>query len=259
MSKPERISISPFLLLEAIRDGRLRNHDDVKNLRRGRWLHARYYFECQRAVAGFEKLELLEVDNDGTFRLTDKVELLLETFALSPSQMSVYSRDSLLVNPIFGRPPKQDDDPNIFVLMPLATEMRSVYNDHIKRVAERTGKSIARADDFFSASAIIDDIWSAINGAEVIIADCTGQNPNVFYEIGVAHTLGKPVITISQTLDDVPFDVKHRRAILYETTASGMVHFEEKLAKTLKSELLRAYRTDAANEILNKNYADSST
>lgn len=258
MSKPESISIGPFLLLKAIRDGRLRNHEDVKNLFEGGWLHAQYYFECKRAVAGFEELGLLEVENDGTFRLTDRVELLLETFALSPSQMSNYSRDTLLVNPVFGRPPKQGNSPSIFVLMPLATEMRSVYNDHIKRVAERLDKSIARADDFFSASAIIDDIWSAINSAEVIIADCTGRNPNVFYEIGVAHTLGKPVITISQTLDDVPFDVQHRRVILYETTASGIVHFEEKLAKTLESELLHANSIDTANEILNKNYADSS-
>lgn len=259
MSGPKRISISPFLLLEAVRDGRLRNHEDVKNLFYGGWLHARYYFECKRSVAGFEELGLLKVDSNGTFRLTAKVELLLETFALSPSQMSIYSQDSLLVNPIFGRPPTQDSGPNIFVLMPLATEMRSIYNDHIKRVAERLGKSIARADDFFSASAIIDDIWNAINGAEVIIADCTGQNPNVFYEIGVAHTLGKPVITISRTLDDIPFDVAHRRAISYETTTNGMVHFEETLARTLESELLHSDPIDSANEILNKNYADSST
>jgi hypothetical protein len=104
MRRPQNISISPFLLLEAVRDGRLKNYKDVQNLFYGGWLHARYYFECRRAFSGFEDLELLTVDENGDFQLTSKVERLLETFALSPSQMAVYGHDFLVVNPVFGRP-----------------------------------------------------------------------------------------------------------------------------------------------------------
>ena len=55
------------------------------------------------------------------------------------------------------------------------------------------------------------DVWGAIKGAKVIVADCTDRDPNVFYEIGIAHVIGKPVILLSQTPEDVPFDVSQTR------------------------------------------------
>jgi len=133
--------------------------------------------------------------------------------------------------------------------MPLKAELRSIYDNNIRRVADSYGLSIARADDFFSASAIIDEIWSAINAAKIVIADCTGKNPNVFYEIGIAHTLEKPVISMSQTLADVPFDVAHRRAIVYENTPRGRKKLEEELNKALETELARANPVEVANDI----------
>ncbi len=137
--------------------------------------------------------------------------------------------------------------------------MRWIYDNHIKKVADDLGQSIARADDFFSASAIVEEIWSALNAAKVIIADCTGKNPNVFYELGIAHTLGKPVITISQTIDDVPFDVKHRRAIVYSDTHDGRKVFEQTLAKTLETELSRGDHVAIARQILRRNGMDATT
>jgi hypothetical protein len=247
--EPQHISISPFLLLEAVRDGRLKNQRDVTNLRHEGWLHAQPYFECSRAFSGFQELGLIAVDENGDIHLTSKVERLLETFGFGPSQMSAYGRESLVVNPVFGRPRPASASPEIFVLMPLKAELRSIYDNNIRRVADSYGLSIARADDFFSASAIIDEIWSAINAAKIVIADCTGKNPNVFYEIGIAHTLEKPVISMSQTLADVPFDVAHRRAIVYENTPRGRKKLEEELNKALETELARANPVEVANDI----------
>ena len=79
---------------------------------------------------------------------------------------------------------------------------------------------------------MIRDIWRAIGAAQFIIADVTGRNPNVFYELGIAHTLGKDVILITQDSGDIPFDLTHLRHIQYDYTPRGMKSFEEKLRGT---------------------------
>jgi len=133
---------------------------------------------------------------------------------------------------IFGSPNKKYTY-DLFVLMPFALNLKPVYDDHIKKVAKTLNLSIARADDFFSQDSIMYEVWSAIAQASILIADCTGKNPNVFYEIGIAHTIGKPVILITQNQDDVPFDLRHRRYIQYDYTPSGMIKFENTLTTTI--------------------------
>lgn len=256
---PQHVSINPFILLQAIRDGRLNNDRDVENLFYGGFLHAREYHECKRAISGFKDLELIKVDENGDIELTSKFMKLLEAFDFSPSQMSLYGRDSLIVNPLFENPRPDAGNPEIFVLMPFSEDLQVIYENYIKRAADRCNRSIARADDFFNANPILSDIWNAINTASVIIADYTGKNPNVFYEIGIAHTLGKRVIPISQTTEDIPFDVAHRRAIIYEDSHSGLKQLEDELTSALDNETKRYDSVAAANEILDGNHLDMST
>ena len=146
-------------------------------------------------------------------------------------------RHGLVVRPFFGRPDDATRKYDLFVLMPFTDSMRPVYDDHIKKVASELSLSIARADDFFSAHSVMADVWSAIFSAKAIIADCTARNPNVFYEIGLAHVLGKPVILITQKSEDVPFDVRHLRYLEYTFTPRGMVDFERALGETLRNVL----------------------
>lgn len=142
---------------------------------------------------------------------------------------------------IFGAPnTKYTYD--LFMLMPFTTSLKPVYDDHIKKIAKAQNLTIARADDFFSQNSIMYEVWSAITQAAILIADCTGKNPNVFYEIGIAHTLGKPVILITQNQDDVPFDLRHIRYIHYEYTPSGMIKFENTLTATI-SEIMKDLNT----------------
>jgi hypothetical protein len=136
------------------------------------------------------------------------------------------------VQPLFGKP-RPFVAPDVFVLMPFEAGLRPVYDDHIKAVAKQLSMSVARADDFFTTHAVVDDIWAAVYAAKVVIADCTGRNPNVFYEIGMAHTVGKPVVLITQNDADVPFDLKSLRYIHYSYTPPGMRMFEERLLKTI--------------------------
>jgi hypothetical protein len=131
--------------------------------------------------------------------------------------------------------------PVVFVLMPFSQDLTPVFDDHIKVVANRLGVSVGRADDFFSANPVMHEIWSAICASHVVVADCSGRNANVFYETGIAHAIGKKTILISQTLEDVPFDLRHLRVIIYDYTPRGMQTFEKTFRTTLQSFLRPDY------------------
>jgi CheY-like chemotaxis protein len=134
---------------------------------------------------------------------------------------------------ILGAPRLHGNWPRVFVAMPFAPALAPVYEDHITRAALVAGLDVRRAEDFFSVKSIMSDIWSAIHAAQIVVADCTGRNPNVLYEIGLAHAIGKNTILIAQSLDDVPFDLRHLHVIVYEYTPRGMTKFEAQLSKAL--------------------------
>lgn len=121
----------------------------------------------------------------------------------------------------------------VFVIMPFNDKLNPVYYDHILNLCNKIGYECKRADDIFEASMIINDIYSMIHNSDVIICDCTGKNANVFYELGVAHAMGKNVICITQNEEDIPFDISQIRYIKYDYTPRGMKQFEESLEKFL--------------------------
>ncbi len=131
---------------------------------------------------------------------------------------------------IFGEPsPSPQYQCDVFMLMPFADKFRGMYTDHIIEVVNRRQLSIKRGDDFFSHHSILAQIWAAINTCKFVIAECTGRNPNVFYELGIAHTLGKPAILIAQSLNDIPFDLRHLRVIVYDNSLAGVRPFKQQL------------------------------
>jgi hypothetical protein len=80
---------------------------------------------------------------------------------------------------------------------------------------------------------VMQDIVSLICQAGVVVADCSGRNPNVFYEAGIAHTLGREVILIAQNIDDVPFDLRHLRVLTYLPNQQGLDELTAKLRERL--------------------------
>jgi len=134
---------------------------------------------------------------------------------------------------IFPEPTPGQDYRDVFVIMPFDEALRPVYDDHIVSVCRQLSVSVGRGDDFFNTHAVMADIWGAIQHAKVIVADCTGRNANVFYEMGMAHVLGKPVVLVSQNKADIPFDIGSIRYIPYEYTARGMKEFEEALSQAI--------------------------
>lgn len=105
-------------------------------------------------------------------------------------------------------------------MMPFDAGFNDVYAA-IQLAAGNAGLHCRRADDIWDNPAIIQDVVSLIDRSRVVVCDCTGRNPNVFYEAGIAHTLGREVILITQSAHDIPFDLRHLRYILYLNNAEG--------------------------------------
>ncbi|MCC6895490.1 MAG: DUF4062 domain-containing protein [Anaerolineae bacterium] len=126
---------------------------------------------------------------------------------------------------VFGLPSASSQfKGDIFMIMPFADAFTPIYTDVIRPLAKELGLSISRGDEFTSANGVImGEVWSALNNCKFVIAEITGGNDNVFYELGIAHTLNKPTILITQApkAENVPFDIRHLRYIRYENTVSG--------------------------------------
>jgi hypothetical protein len=104
-----------------------------------------------------------------------------------------------------------------FVMMPFAEPIGGYYKAIYEPAIAKAGLRAVRADDeIFATGKIIDQVWAGITAAKVLVAELTGRNPNVFYELGLAHALSKPVVLISSNQNDVPFDLQHIRVIYYD-------------------------------------------
>jgi chaperonin GroEL len=123
------------------------------------------------------------------------------------------------------------DDELCFVLMPFGDPFDGYYEHIMKPAATLCGMKALRADEIYGNRAIIRDIWDAIWRARLVVADVTNRNPNVNYELGMCHTLDVPTILIAKRIEDVPFDYRHRRCILYNTEEA---RWEVKLTDALQ-------------------------
>ena len=100
--------------------------------------------------------------------------------------------------------------------MPFDSAFDDVYRIGILDAAEAVGVRAERLDDQLYSEGMLERIYRQIDVADVIIADVSGRNPNVFYEVGYAHAKEKLCILITDDADAIPFDLKHRRHIVYE-------------------------------------------
>ena len=125
--------------------------------------------------------------------------------------------------------------PSAFVLMPFDKEFDPVYEDFIKPVLEHAGLTVSRADNIESHQNILKDVMEGIGRSDLIIADLTSSNPNVYYELGIAHASKKPTIHLTQSLDDVPFDLRSYRFIEYDTHFARIGEARQKLGNYANS------------------------
>lgn len=153
-----------------------------------------------------------------------------ENVSTAPSR----SRSIIFTPSVFEVPDSGVESSLIAVMTPFASPFESVF-EAITRAAASTGFQTLRAKDIWEHSAVIQDVFSLIYKAHIIVCDFTGRNPNVFYEAGIAHTLGKHVVPITQSASDIPFDLQHHRYLLYLNNAEGRNDLEAGLASRFRS------------------------
>lgn len=109
----------------------------------------------------------------------------------------------------------QIDDELVFVLTPFNEKYTEQYSV-INRLVTSLGFKCSKGDDSNISSNILGHIAEQIAKSRLVIANISGRNPNVFYELGMAHALGKPVIIVSESLSDIPFDINSSRILAFD-------------------------------------------
>ena len=156
---------------------------------------------------------------DGFISTSTDISEVKEVITFSPS--------------VFNVPKKPVEDDFVSVMMPFTMEFDNVL-DTIKAACSNTGMSCHRVDDLWNNSTIVQDIFELIYRSSIVIVDFSDRNPNVYYEAGIAHTLGKSVIPITQSIDDIPFDLRHHRVLKYLNNSEGLQELKRGLEKRLK-------------------------
>ncbi len=242
----ERKVLTRSAVVMAVRDGLATTKESIAQILRDRNLPPGRYssalLDPHLKVVGSYVRELVAArilvrSKKGTLTVSPEWDRMYDAMHLSLSVLDgAAQQNAKVVFPYFGQ--SGDSVPvDVFVLMSFDEALKPVYFDHIAKVVRDCGLTVRRADDFFTAHHVMSDVWTGIVKSRVIVADCTGRNPNVFYEIGIAHTVGKPVILIVQSEEDVPFDLRSTRFIKYSFTPRGMVDFENTLRQTLATVL----------------------
>ena len=173
---------------------------------------------------GHEEYQLPDrpMRRDGTMLCSDAVSgdgVAIVTGELKLHAVTLNRRDSISIRPRANQmAAKKKTSPKLFcfVLMPFKAEFDDIYDLGIKAACEETRAVYCeRVDKQIFAERWLDRIYNQISKADIIVAEMTGQNPNVFYEVGYAHALGKQTILLSQTVDEIPSDLRAYNHVVY--------------------------------------------
>jgi hypothetical protein len=231
----------------------------VKQFGKSEWLELGFSINCQDIVDDHERLlrslswgdpdyegNVLEVLKQMTDRDPKNLKNIKEYLAHKNSQVTVSEFIStahtnetpkrlISFSPqVFDVPTKPVNDKLVAVMIPFKREFDEPF-EKIKKACEELGLECLKASDIWQNSTFIQDIFELIFTSKIVVADFTGKNPNVFYEVGIAHTLGKTVIPISQAMADVPADLGHHKVLTYLPNSQGYDELQKGLNKRLKS------------------------
>lgn len=159
---------------------------------------------------------------------------LLNDFVKIINNSNYKEDDFMIISPKLFKGEDYAIDENLcVVIMPFNVDWSTDMYETFKEAVE--GFNVWRSDEEYRDDIIIQTIWEKINCARFVIADCTGRNPNVFYELGIAHTLGKSVFMCSQNREDFPFDVNHIRSFEYGLKPGEIRKLKIEIGKFIKS------------------------
>ena len=131
-----------------------------------------------------------------------------------------------------GSPLRSDCD--VFTILPAEDSFLALYNDHIKPVINSFELTVKRAGDAGSEQDVSAFVLSSIASARFVIADCSHKDPEVFYQLGIVGTLGKPVILLTQSMDDLPVALREKSVLVYENTPEGLQALQSQLREAIE-------------------------
>jgi len=154
-----------------------------------------------------------------TERWNDVNHLILESITKLDKKLDLgektSSKNRFLESVGIHELPKKGRNRNVFVLTPFHPRYEKTY-DLISSVCSKVGLKCRRGDEQFIRGGVLSHILKELTSASIVIANIDGRNPNVYYELGIAHALDKDVILISSSVEDVPFDLKSQRLIVWK-------------------------------------------
>jgi len=160
---------------------------------------------------------------------TESEQKILETIAELIST-AIKSQPSLISNEL---------SLYVFILMPFSEKFRDIYELGIKETVLSQGMRVERVDELEFNDQILKHIYDGIQRADIIIADMTGRNANVFYEVGYSHALFKEVILLTQDSNDIPFDLKGHNHIVYNGSITTLKNQLSKRLSAMKDNILK--------------------
>jgi hypothetical protein len=211
---------------------------------------------------GYTSIDVNSVEVFDQYLYFNSIEELISNYYLKEKEISknkqsdkskianqldkLNSTSEINYKPIFNSRVSHVDLKLGFVLMPFAKGWSDrVYIRLLRQTIESLGLQCIRTDNL-TGTIVIEDIWTKINQAAFIVADVTDLNPNVMYEMGIVHSIGKPAILITQDLKKIPFDFKHLRHYDYSDNEEGFEVFR----KRLKGVIIELYKTNYPDIIL---------
>ncbi len=135
---------------------------------------------------------------------------------------------------VFSLSDEPVDENLVAVMMPFDAGFKHVYAA-LQAAINEIGMTCCRADDIWENDHVVQDVALLLSKAAVVVCDLSGRNPNVFYETGIAHTLGREVVLIAQSQADIPFDVAAIRHIRYLPNGEGLVQLGVDLKRRLET------------------------
>ncbi|MBY0038679.1 hypothetical protein H7U08_19390 [Bacillus cereus] len=130
-------------------------------------------------------------------------------------QNAIVSPSNFLLNHGLTKKDLEVDTRSVFVLTSFMDSERPLYLE-IKNICSSVGLNCSRSDEEYINGDVLPHILKKIAKARLIIVNLDGRNPNVYYELGIAHALDKPTILISKSINNAPFDLKSKNIIIYK-------------------------------------------
>jgi hypothetical protein len=228
----------------------------LKQFGQSEWLELGFYLGCNDIIQNHPRLlrslsfgdddyeasvlnvldEIIKLDSNNfkeiKIYLSDKFSNPQVSEYISTAHTEVPKKMITFSPQVFSIPTKSQNDKLVTVMLPFSQQGTFTA---VKNACDNLGLECKKADDIWENTTFIQDIFELIFTSKVMIADFTGKNPNVFYEVGIAHTLGKTVIPITQSINDIPSDLKHHRALVYHPNEQGYKDLTNEIDKRLRT------------------------